>query len=344
MGRFQLINKKGQAVILDLLIAIVVFLLVFSFLAWTYTRHFLRLDSETSDNTLMMKAFDITEILTKSEGIPNDWNISNVQAIGLASGDRVLSTQKIQQFSNMSYNVSKRMFGISDKEFFLQIRDLTNSNLFEAGISPSENNSCNNTYRAVTLKRFAFWGGQKVVLYFTLWDDDCSRSIGGGRLIVGGTHSYTSMPFQAFEEDASPVWTTQVQSRNDLIYANIIDEGLYKPDYVQFDFPSLGVPSNKNILNATFKFWHWENLAGGSMPGSDASRHEISCWDGNWVSIGTYNLNMDNTSFSESSFDISSCIDTPALANNINIRISFDPAFDAGGTQGIDYAEVIVNA
>lgn len=337
-------NKSGQAVIIDFVIAIIIFLIAFIFIAGTYTQQASRLESETSDTSLMLKAFDITEMLTKSEGIPNNWNISNVQAIGLASGDRVLSTQKITQFSNLSYNVSKDLFGIVGKEFFIQIRDLTNANLFEAGVSPLEGNTCNNSYRAVTLRRFAFWGGQKVIIYFTLWDDDCTRNASGGRLIISGPQTYISSPFQAFEEDESPTWTTQIQARNDFFYANVVDEGLYKPDYIQFDFPHIGVPSNRAIKNATFKFWHWENLAGGSMPATDPSRSEIECWNGNWVSLGAYILNLDNTTFVETSSDISSCITSPELANNINIRVTFDPAFDAGGRQGIDYAEVAVNA
>ena len=292
----------------------------------------------------MLKAFDITEMLTKSEGIPLDWNSSSVQAVGLALNDRVLSTEKITKFSNLSYNKTKELFGIVGKEFFLQIRSLSDSNLFEAGVSPLENNSCGNNYEAVTLKRFALWEGQSVILHFTLWDDACTRNASAGRLVIGGVQQYLSPPSTAFEEDNSPIWTTHVQIANDFVYASALDEVVTKPDYIQFDFPNLEIPSSKSILNATFKVLHKEYLAGGALPANESNRHEIQCWNGNWVSLGTYAINENNNTFSQHSVDISSCITTVGLANNINIRMTFDPYSNYGGTLDIDYAEVIVNA
>ena len=337
-------SKKAQAVVIDLFFALIIFIITLSFVVGTYGHNVLRLEYDTNYGLLMLKAFDITEMLTKSEGIPIDWNVSSVQAIGLASNDRVLSTEKITRLSNISYNKSRELFGIVGKEFFLQIRDLYNVNLFEAGISPLEGNTCGDNYEAVTLRRFAVWEGQTVILHFTLWDDLCAHNGSAGRLFVGSIQKYSGVPAIAFEEDNSPSWTTQVQTKDDFQYATAVDESLYKPDYIQFDFPNLGITSNKAVMNATFKVWHREYLAGGTLPASEVSRHEIQCWNGNWISLGAYNSNVQNVSFAEHSAAISSCITSVSLANNINIRMTYDPAFDAGGTQDIDYAEVIVNA
>lgn len=338
----MLSDTKGQAVVIDLIVALIIFLIAFSFLASTYSSHAIRLEYETSYTTLMMKSFDITEMLTKSEGIPSDWNSSHVDSIGFAYSDRILSTDKLQRFTNISYNRSKELFRVVGKEYLLQIRDKDNVNLFEAGVSPLEGNPCGRDYVSVTLKRFAVWGGQNVIVHFTLWDDECTRNASGGKLIIGGVQEYSSSPAVAFEEDNDPSWTTQVQTNNDYQYAHAIDEDLIKPDYVQFDFPNLQIPSNKAIVNATFNVWHKEYLAGGTMPQADPNRHEVQCWNGNWISMGTYAINENNSTFVKHSADISSCITSISLANNINIRFTFDPTSNLG-TQDIDYAEVIVN-
>lgn len=338
------INKKGQAIVIDLFLSLVIFVIAITFIVTTYGINAWRLEYETSYNSLLLKAFDITEMLTKSEGIPGDWNTTSVQAIGLASNDRVLSTNKLKLLSNMSYNQIKNLFGIVSKEFLLQIRDLSNANLFEAGVSPLENNPCGKDYESVTLKRFAVWEGQKVILYFTLWDDNCNRNASVSRLIIGNIQQYTSAPAKAFEEDSNPQWTTEVKTLNDYIYATAIDEVLIKPDYMQLDFPNLGITSTRSILNATFKVWHKEYLAGDTFPPSESNRHEIQCWNGNWISLGTYPVNVNNYTFVEYSVDISNCIKTVELANNINLRMTFDPSSNYGGTLDVDYAEVIVNA
>lgn len=340
----MLSNNKGQVVILDLAIALIIFMSAMVFIVLTYQNGITKLDRETRYNSWVLESYGITDLLIKSEGYPQDWNASDVVVIGLASADRVLSTDKITRFTLLEYNKTKQLLGISGNEFFLQIRDVNNINLFEAGASPLEENPCNKTYESITTQRFAMWEEQRVLVYFTLWNDDCTRNASVGRLIVGGQEQYSSVPADTFEEDDSPAWTNEIQAQDDLSYATAIDESLVMPDYIHFDFPNMGILANREIINVSMKVLHREYLSGGTFSPSDPDRHEIECWNGNWVSLDTYEPYISNSTFFEEEIDLSSCITTVALANNINVRMTFDPAFDAGGTQDIDYAEVTVNA
>ena len=338
------LSKKGQVVILDLIIALIIFLMTVIFILATYSFNVSRLDRDIRYNSLAIESFEILDFLVKSGGYPNDWNITNVKIIGLASGDRRLSTIKIQQFAQLNYTPTKELLGIAGKEFFLQIRSLDNINLFEAGVSPLENNTCNEKYESITLRRAAFWEGQRVTVYFSLWNDDCDRNASAGRIIYGFPETYISVPADSFEEDGSPAWTTQVQTLGDYKDATALDESLIMPDYIQFDFPNLGILPNARITNVTFKVWYKEYFAGGVFQPNQPGRHELQCWNGNWIAIGSYPNNNDNFTYVEHTADLSNCITSVALANNINVRLTYDPAYDAGGEQDVDYARVIVNA
>jgi len=52
------------------------------------------------------------------QGTPSDWNQESVESIGITNGNHVINRTKLLMFSSLSYNTSKRIFGISS-EYFL---------------------------------------------------------------------------------------------------------------------------------------------------------------------------------------------------------------------------------
>ncbi len=155
--------------------------------------------------------------------------------------------------------------------------------------------------------------------------------------------TFYATPELAFEEDFDPSWTTEVQTLNDGSYATSVDEGppSYPPaDYIEFDFPSLGISDNFVIDTVILTISHYENLGGGALPDDD--RHQIECYNGvDWDPITTWNTSAVWANYT--SPDISSCINIYTLANDIHIRMTFDPSVETGPEQYIDFAQVQVN-
>lgn len=162
--------------------------------------------------------------------------------------------------------------------------------------------------------------------------------------------SVTATPELAFEEDYDPQWTTEVQTIGDGFYATALDEGppvhanYPPPDYVEFDFPNLGISDAYGIESVVFSMRHYENLDGGWFDADE--RHEIECYNGvSWETVDVWDWTPETnmTWIYYISPDLSSCISTASVANDIHIRVEYDPADETGAEQYIDWAQVEVN-
>ncbi len=156
----------------------------------------------------------------------------------------------------------------------------------------------------------------------------------------------TAVPELAFEEDFDPQWTTEVQVEGDGLEAVAVDEagdghGNYPPpDYVEFDFPDLGIAEGYGVSFAQFSMRHYEQLDGGWFDADD--RHQIECFNGgDWMVIEAYP--HDSSYIYYESPDLSTCIYNSEVANDARIRVTYDPADDAGASQYFDWAQLVVN-
>ena len=111
---------------------------------------------------------------------------------------------------------------------------------------------------------------------------------------------------------------------------------------MQFYFPDMSIPSNAQIQEVRFTFYHKEYISGDQHI-TDDYRHMIYCYDGsNWQSIETYPVNTtDWVNFTTSDFK-ALCVSTPQQANNIKIKVTYDPASQVGSYQYVDWAHVDV--
>ncbi len=183
-------------------------------------------------------------------------------------------------------------------------------------------------------------------------DDSPAANEGTGgtrKLIINFTTVYAT-PTLAFEEDNDPQWTTEVQYIGDGLYATAVDEGspdhanYPPPDYVEFDFPNLGISGDYGINTVILTIRHYEDIQGGWF--DEDERHQIECYNNvEWISIGTWQWTPEDnmTWIYYISPDLSNCISTVALANDIHVRITYDPADDTDAVQYIDWAQVEVN-
>ena len=168
-------------------------------------------------------------------------------------------------------------------------------------------------------------------------------------LIINFT-SVTATPELAFEEDYDPQWTTEVQTLYDGIYATAYDEGppshanYPPPDYVEFDFPNLGISDDYGIESVIFEMRHYEDLQGGWFDTDE--RHQMECYNGiSWEAFDVWNWTPETnmTWIFYKSPDLSDCISNANLSNDIRIRVEYDPADETGAIQYIDWAQIEVN-
>lgn len=155
-----LLNHKGQVNSLDLLIsiAIFVFLLVFLVMFWFVTT--MNIENKIKENRLESTAIYISDTLMKTQGYPTNWeeNLSTVHSLGLATySQNVLDSDKIANFTNLSYSTSKELLGV-EYEYYFYIEDLDENRLYESG---------NSTFgeQIASITRFGILDGEEVKLW-----------------------------------------------------------------------------------------------------------------------------------------------------------------------------------
>ncbi len=122
----------------------------------------------------------------------------------------------------------------------------------------------------------------------------------------------------------------------------------WAPDWVQFDFLDLGVP-DVPITNVDLTIRHRDDLTLQGQLNTQIEahnvRHMIQCYNGaEWVDIEPYELSLNATEYIEyNNIDISTCVHDSDVANNIKIRMTFDPFDDTGSMLYVDYVSAIVD-
>ncbi|GEM_PF-964904 len=149
-------SLKGQLNSLDLMLAIVIFVFLLSYVVLFRFVDVLDLDKSLTKNKLEADALSLSDILLKSQGVPYNWekNSSNVQMIGLASSPNVLNSEKLQMFTNMSYINATQLLGLSS-QFYFYVEDLEENRLYETGNSTLSD-------QIISITRFAILNGEKV--------------------------------------------------------------------------------------------------------------------------------------------------------------------------------------
>ncbi len=174
-------TKRGQAAVTDLFIAISVFIILITITTLTWNLYNIRLTSRFDYDDMMMKGFQVSDLLIKSKGIPADWHIAYnttypnprvnnccikpQEVIGLAESERVISPEKIDAFKDISDShpeIIKDTLNINLYNYYFVIRNQTGNALLNTGLFPSGK-------YAVNLARIALYNGQPVIMEFAIW-------------------------------------------------------------------------------------------------------------------------------------------------------------------------------
>ncbi|NIO23056.1 MAG: hypothetical protein GTN38_03465 [Candidatus Aenigmarchaeota archaeon] len=132
--------KKGQVWSLDFVTSLVIFTLVLIPLlfVWNYV-NIQNMEQRTFDEIETL-ALSISDSLIRTKGVPENWNSSNVNVIGLAEGENVLSIPKVSEFlymGNNEYDLTKNIL-VGRYDFFFSITDLNGTVYGTAGSKPAD--------------------------------------------------------------------------------------------------------------------------------------------------------------------------------------------------------------
>ncbi|HLC72180.1 MAG TPA: hypothetical protein VJH37_01195 [Candidatus Nanoarchaeia archaeon] len=162
-------KKNGQAAVTDLFIAISVFIILITITTLTWNLYNIRLTSRFDYDEMMLKGFQVSDLLVKSKGIPVNWHITYnetaPEVLGLADNERVLSSERIDAFKDLSDRnpaLIKDALKINLYNYYFVIRDQTGVPLLNSGLFPSGK-------YAVNLARIALYNNQPVIVEFAIW-------------------------------------------------------------------------------------------------------------------------------------------------------------------------------
>lgn len=152
-------NHKGQTGLPDLVLGIVAFILLLSFV--------LVFSSVSTENVLLKSrqhkmeasAITISDLLVKTPGVSSDWDSNNPSSVlvpGLAQFPNVLSEDKVVEFTSLDYEDVKTLMGV-DAEFLFQVEDLNGAVLYQFG-------DANTSSERVSVQRLALLEGDKIIV------------------------------------------------------------------------------------------------------------------------------------------------------------------------------------
>lgn len=150
--------KKTQINTLDFLIAVFIFSLALIYAVTSLNEAAQNALSETDYKYMMLSAIEVSEILVKNNGVPSAWNRSSVELIGLASGDRKISEEKVNEFCNMTQDDTRKIFRT---QYYIHF-SINGNKTISCGLTPSGK-------KAVSIRRKILFNNENGVLEVTLW-------------------------------------------------------------------------------------------------------------------------------------------------------------------------------
>ncbi|MCJ7478573.1 MAG: hypothetical protein MUP63_00145 [Candidatus Nanohaloarchaeota archaeon QJJ-7] len=114
-------SRKGQMFTVDMIASVLIFILIvnLSMMTWNIAQRNSVMFNE--ERSLRDRAAQISDILIRTPGHPEDWNADNVEIIGLTAPDHVLSREKLEEFDSLSYSEQSKLLRIRQNDFQLEI-------------------------------------------------------------------------------------------------------------------------------------------------------------------------------------------------------------------------------
>jgi hypothetical protein len=155
--------KKGQVWSLDMITSIVIFLLVLIplFFIWTYIN--MQNQQQIFFDEAENLALSVSDALIRTKGLPEYWDESDVNVIGLASEENVLNATKVSYLISMAgsdYNRTRTLL-TGGYDFFFNLTDLNGTSYGTAGSKPMDK-------MLIPVERYCLYNERIVKLEFVL--------------------------------------------------------------------------------------------------------------------------------------------------------------------------------
>jgi hypothetical protein len=159
-------SKKGQVFTMDFALSLFGFLMVFLVLIGLWNLYSTRLQDNIEYEEMQLLTFQIMDVLTKTQGLPNDWENDpvNLEVIGLKYRTGVLDQNKIDAFLALSDDQVKQKFNIERFQYNFKIVDDNNVILDSIGVETNES-----TNLAIAINHFVLIDSLTREIVFTLW-------------------------------------------------------------------------------------------------------------------------------------------------------------------------------
>lgn len=158
-------THKGQAAITDLFIAISIFIILVTVTTLTWELYNIQLNTRLDYDDMVIKSFQISDILVKSKGTPATWetDVNNAKVLGLIEKEKHLSEAKVNAFvQDITYTQSKDLLKINLYDFYFTIKEADGTPIVSKGIVPTGKFNVN-------LARVIFYQNKPRVMEFSLW-------------------------------------------------------------------------------------------------------------------------------------------------------------------------------
>ena len=156
-------NKKAQIFVIDFFIALFIFSVLLISIMFSWNNYNSKINEKIEYDLLINKAFQISNSLVRSSGFPPGWTEENVQIIGLASEDRVLSQSKIDSFAEFPLNTTAKEFKTYDYTFYFILKDINGNKIVDYGTNMT------NAKKSATIRRYVVYNDEKATIEITLW-------------------------------------------------------------------------------------------------------------------------------------------------------------------------------
>ncbi|NIO19414.1 MAG: hypothetical protein GTN76_01360 [Candidatus Aenigmarchaeota archaeon] len=156
-------RRKGQVWSLDFVTSLIIFFLVLVplFFVWNYV-NIQNMEQRTFDDIEVL-ALTTSDSLIRTKGVPENWNSSNVNVIGLADEENILNPTKVSEFlsmGNINYNLTRNIL-TGKYDFFFGITDLNGTVYGTIGNKPPDKT-------IVPVERYCLYNDRVVKIELTL--------------------------------------------------------------------------------------------------------------------------------------------------------------------------------
>ena len=143
-------SKRAQIITIDFVGSVVIFMLALIGLIVMWNIADIQFSTNNEQEELISKAIKVTDLFVESQGIPTNWNETNVKVIGLVSSDRKVDSNKLTAFKNMTYGQQRDLLNIKSYEFYFKLIDINGGLITIDGRTMEIGNPIPNQERTIT--------------------------------------------------------------------------------------------------------------------------------------------------------------------------------------------------